>query len=284
MSNNFVKLYGSITESTVWGECMATRIVWITMLAASDENGKISASVPGLAHLARVSIEEVESALACFMSPDPYSRTKDHEGRRIAEVDGGWLLLNHAKYRERRGPRADYMREYMARRRSVSTVNNVSSKLTPLAVDTEAEVDTEKKKTKTKARPALSAPPGLSVSIWDDWLKTRKAKGLALTATAWQAIVREAAKARLSPADAVKMAAENGWAGFKASWLERPDTKQAARPGEPEKAWHQTASGVTEKGAELGLYPNDYVLPDGTGRQDWQAFKSAVLERAGVHA
>jgi hypothetical protein len=47
-----------------------------------------------------VSIEQCETALHSFLSPDRYSRTKDHEGRRIKEVDGGWLLLNYVKYRE----------------------------------------------------------------------------------------------------------------------------------------------------------------------------------------
>jgi hypothetical protein len=37
--------------------------------------------------------------LAKFLAPDPDSRTRDDEGRRIEEIDGGWSLLNHGKYR-----------------------------------------------------------------------------------------------------------------------------------------------------------------------------------------
>jgi uncharacterized protein YdaU (DUF1376 family) len=57
-----------------------------------------------------------------------------------------------------------------------------------------------------------------------DWIAIRKAKKLVLTPTAWTATKLEALKANLSPAQAVQMAAENGWAGFKAAWVEQAKT------------------------------------------------------------
>jgi uncharacterized phage protein (TIGR02220 family) len=70
------------------------------MLASANMDGIVDASLPGLADLARVTLKECEEALKVLMSPDEYSRTKTDEGRRIREVDGGWLILNHAKYRD----------------------------------------------------------------------------------------------------------------------------------------------------------------------------------------
>ena len=96
---NYTKLFNSIVTSTIWTEDDKTRIVWITMLALSDQNGEIQASIPGLARLASVSVADVEAALDKLLSPDKYSRTPDNEGRRICPIDGGWELLNHAKYR-----------------------------------------------------------------------------------------------------------------------------------------------------------------------------------------
>ena len=96
----YVKLFGSILDSTVWNEPGSTRLVWITMLAMADQHGCIWASVPGLAKRAGVERAECERALACFTAPDPDSRTKDFEGRRIEAIDGGWILLNHGKFRE----------------------------------------------------------------------------------------------------------------------------------------------------------------------------------------
>lgn len=96
---NYTKLFNSIVTSTIWTEDDSTRIVWITMLALADKNGEVQGSVPGLARIAGVTLEACQTALDKFLSPDKYSRTLDDEGRRIEKIDGGWLLLNHAKYR-----------------------------------------------------------------------------------------------------------------------------------------------------------------------------------------
>jgi len=99
--SGYTKLFSSILDSTVWELPPATKIVWITLLAMADRDGAVEASLPGLAKRAGVTLEECQAAVESFLSSDPYSRTKDHDGRRIAEVDGGWVLLNHAKYREK---------------------------------------------------------------------------------------------------------------------------------------------------------------------------------------
>ena len=96
----YTKLFSSIITSTIWTEDDKTRIVWITMLACADKNGEVQASIPGLARIAGVTLEAAEAAIQKFLSPDKHSRTKDDEGRRIEEIEGGWYLLNHRKYRE----------------------------------------------------------------------------------------------------------------------------------------------------------------------------------------
>lgn len=96
----YTKLFNSIVTSTIWSEDDSTRIVWITMLAISDKDGEVQGSIPGLARIAGVSVDSCRAAITKFLSPDPDSRTKDDEGRRIEEIEGGWHLLNHRKYRE----------------------------------------------------------------------------------------------------------------------------------------------------------------------------------------
>ena len=98
---SYTKLDQNITSSTVWREPNHVRVTWITLLAMVDKHGEVHASIPGLADIARVTIQECEDALNRFKSPDPYSRTKDFEGRRIEDIDGGWFLLNYAKYRRK---------------------------------------------------------------------------------------------------------------------------------------------------------------------------------------
>ena len=97
--SSYTKLFHSILDSSIWQESHQTRIVWVTMLAMADQHGEVQASVPGLAKRAGVTIREAEDALTILLSPDAYSRTPDNEGRRIATIDGGWEILNHAKYR-----------------------------------------------------------------------------------------------------------------------------------------------------------------------------------------
>lgn len=98
----FSKLFSDIIHSTVWREEMHVKVVWVTMLAMADRHGQVMASVPGLADAAKVTLDQCLDALEKFQKPDEYSRTKDYEGRRVVEIDGGWLLLNYEKFRDRK--------------------------------------------------------------------------------------------------------------------------------------------------------------------------------------
>jgi hypothetical protein len=127
MSVTFTKLFSSITESTIWCEPDHVRITWITMLAMADRRGRVWASIPGLANRARVTIQQAEDSIRRFKLPDAYSRTPDNEGVRIADIDGGWVLLNHAKYRETRDEearlayKAEKQAEYRAKKKNVDS-------------------------------------------------------------------------------------------------------------------------------------------------------------------
>lgn len=127
----YSKLFGSILASTVWLESPATKVVWITMLAMTDRDGVVEASVPGLAKFAGVTRAECETALDRFMAPDPDSRSPEHEGRRIEKTDGGWRLLNYEKYRQTRD--AEEVREKTAERvRNFRNRNAVKRNVTPV--------------------------------------------------------------------------------------------------------------------------------------------------------
>lgn len=158
----YTKLFQSIVTSTIWTEDDKTRIVWITMLAMSDKNGEVMGSIPGLARLANVSIEECERAVNRLESEDKYSRTPDHEGRRIAKIEGGWEILNHAKYRrmaskeEAKEKAAERQRRYRERNAPVTHRNafdgesNASVTQDRDIADTEADTKAVHKETKSK--------------------------------------------------------------------------------------------------------------------------------------
>jgi hypothetical protein len=120
----YTKLFQSILDSTIWLENDETRLVWITMLAMADKNGEVQASVPGLARRACVPLEATQRALEKFLAPDPHSRTKDDDGRRIEVIGGGWSLINYQQYRrmasrdERNEKAAERMRRSRERKRA----------------------------------------------------------------------------------------------------------------------------------------------------------------------
>jgi hypothetical protein len=97
--SGYCKLFSSIVASTIWREANETRLLWITMLALADRDGIVEGAVPGLADMARLSVEATRNALAKLESPDPDSRSQEFEGRRIQKVFGGWKILNYQRYR-----------------------------------------------------------------------------------------------------------------------------------------------------------------------------------------
>jgi hypothetical protein len=121
--SGWTKLFSSIVTSSIWIEDDATLRVWIAMLAMADAEGLVEGSIPGFASMARVSTEQMRAAIATLSSPDPDSRTPDHEGRRIETIEGGWRILNYHAYRERPqtkdGSKAPAMRAYRARQRAL---------------------------------------------------------------------------------------------------------------------------------------------------------------------
>lgn len=155
--SGFTKLASSIVTSSVWVQDDHVLRVWIAMLATSDANGVVEASIPGFANLCRISIEQMEDAIAKLSDVDTYSRSPDFDGRRIEKIEGGWLIINYAKYRATRDPeeRKRQVREAVARHRA--KVNEVIQGKPPKA-QAEAEAEAEKKTTYAGLQPAPKPP------------------------------------------------------------------------------------------------------------------------------
>lgn len=104
MNENWVPLFSGILESSVWGKQTdpEVKVLWITLLALKDIHGHVRASIPGLAMFTGLEIDQVMKALKVLEGPDPMSRTKAYEGRRLIPINGehGWKVVNHEKYRD----------------------------------------------------------------------------------------------------------------------------------------------------------------------------------------
>ena len=235
MSDTYTKLFRSIVASTIVSEPLATRWLWVTMLSQSDSSGIVRGSIPGLARLANITLEECEAALKCFYSPDPYSRTQDDEGRRIEVVPDGWRLLNHAKYDAIRsaGERAEYKRNWDRKNRPSGhdrtakpdspTDSPTHPDNSPTKPDSPAAVLSSQfsvlKKQDQKTAPKGDLFPGIDPQIVADFKALRNKQRAPITQTALAGIQREADKAGLSLEAALRTCCENSWRGFKAVWI-----------------------------------------------------------------
>ena len=146
----YTKLFSTILTSTIWQEDSDTRVLWVTMLALADQNGKVDATLPGLANIANITIEACEKAITKFESPDKYSRSKKFQGRRIKYIKGGWRILNYAEYRDKMRDRAGYYRNYRATKRNqAQPLATTGNRWQPIS-EAEAEALIEKKEKKEK--------------------------------------------------------------------------------------------------------------------------------------
>ena len=73
----------------------------------------------------------------------------------------------------------------------------------------------------------IHTPDGVNQSVWDDYLKIRKAAKKPITETALKGLVREANKAGKTLNEALVICCEKSWLGFDASWL-KGDVKQVS--------------------------------------------------------
>lgn len=94
------RLFTKILDSSIWLEEDVTRIVWITFLAAMDEDGFCAFSCnENLARRANVPIEKLAGALDVLQSPDRHNPDDEFQGRRIERVPNGWMVLKARVYR-----------------------------------------------------------------------------------------------------------------------------------------------------------------------------------------
>lgn len=135
------------------------------MLAMADKHGEVQGSVPGLARIAGITVPACEKALKLFLSPDKDSRTKTLDGRRIQEIDGGWSLINHEKYRlmaSREDGKAKAVQRVQRWRERQKSLRDVNGRLTQDVHIAEADSDSEEEKKESDSPPPAAGPPSHS--------------------------------------------------------------------------------------------------------------------------
>jgi hypothetical protein len=137
----FVKLDCGILNSTIWSDHDA-RMIFLTALLLAEPRefiepvpqldlrkmeetgwsappgwyGFVPAAGSGLvSRTGGITMEEGYAALERLSSPEAESRSPEHEGRRLIRVNGGYLVLNYYKYRDRDHTAAERQRRYRER-------------------------------------------------------------------------------------------------------------------------------------------------------------------------
>jgi hypothetical protein len=195
----FVKLDTKILDSTLWME-LECREIFITALLMAEPTeisepmealragsleplgftvqpgwyGFVPAAGPAIARRAMVAGDGGLAALEKLASPDAGSRSVDHEGRRMVRVDGGYLILNYMKYRDKDHTAAERQKR-LRERRKAGAITPLRHGVTPNRYVTSriADADADADKNQNQDHGALNkARPRRATRIPDDFCVT----------------------------------------------------------------------------------------------------------------
>jgi hypothetical protein len=96
-----------------------SRLEFTGFVAPPGWYGFVPAASFGIINRAGVGREAGIEALRRMGEPEIESRSKDFEGRRMIRIDGGYLILNYMKYRDKDHTAAERQRRLRARRKAL---------------------------------------------------------------------------------------------------------------------------------------------------------------------
>jgi hypothetical protein len=100
LPTRYCPIFESLIDSSLWGEEYPVRLTFIALLALKGMDDIVRFNAYNIAQRARMEEGEVLKALKVLSSPDKKRiEPQPYEGRRIEAVEGGWLVLNGAYYR-----------------------------------------------------------------------------------------------------------------------------------------------------------------------------------------
>lgn len=99
---SWIPIYSGIVDSSLWDLSDEEIKIFLTMLAEKGPGDIYTGSAYALARSARKTEAQVLAAWEVLSGPDKLRKEKQaHDGARIQEVEGGWLLINAAFYRKK---------------------------------------------------------------------------------------------------------------------------------------------------------------------------------------
>lgn len=133
----FAKIFVQIFESSI-AENYNARHVFMDLLVLADSDGVVDMTPESIARRTNAPLVTIKEAIKVLSNPDPKSRSKDEDGRRIVSLDPkrdwGWQIVNYAHYRAVRDEekRREYFREYRRKERESKRTGKPKKKLEPV--------------------------------------------------------------------------------------------------------------------------------------------------------
>lgn len=243
----FVKLFSQILDSSI-ADNRKLRHFFTDLLLCADASGNVMMTDTAIARRIGATVDEVEWGLKELSSPDPRSKTPDHEGRRIERLEGhgyGWKILNYEMYRAMRD--AEQLREAtrirVQRHRAKKAVmacndSNALRNAGNAMQKEEEEVEVEEKEEVGVKAPRKAKPSKLDYPLFGDsdspefreamteWFEYKEQRKERYTPDGWNRIV---AQQRRYEAHFVKASVDasirNGWKGL---FTEKVDPNEAS--------------------------------------------------------
>jgi len=100
----YTPLFDTLTTGTLSGKWPDIGL-WPILLSMANKYGEIDVTPNYIAGITGLPLIEVIDCIERLCAPDPYSRSKSMEGRRLVNIDPdrpwGWRIVNFEKYRNR---------------------------------------------------------------------------------------------------------------------------------------------------------------------------------------
>jgi len=206
--------------------------VWAYSIAHAKPPGEVEVNPRVVAALIGCTPQEVDEVLKAFCQADDLSRNQDHDGRRLLPLGPftyevtGWEKYQQIRNEEaRREQNRQAQQRLRQKRRDADSQQPSAPRQRRSAESAHVDVDVD---TSKRGR-SVQRPENVSKAVWQDWLAHRRKKRATVTATVLRTFEREAEKAGLKLEDAIATSIAQGWAGFRAEWMESQQRQRQQR-------------------------------------------------------
>jgi len=250
----FVKLDCAILNSTIWFDRDAREVFITALLMAQPHElmkpepqlrvrdlgetgyrvpagwyGFVPASGPGIVHWSGVDREAGTSALERLCSPEAGSRSQEFDGRRLARINHGYLVLNYIRFRERDYTAAERSRRYRDRLKKAAEQEAQQLGLPEKITGYTGLPTTNHAQIPVSGKDVVEVPLSLRVegflSKLDEWIQYRRESKRAITTRALKKQLADMERAGVDASiAAIDTAIANDWQGV------FPRSGSAARP------------------------------------------------------